>query len=481
MMGAARYWQRIQPFSLPLGMMFMMRGIWIVTLALFLAWVLWNAFQAIPAVDDFCYGYGGKLNGVLGNVIDVYQHWSGRYTATFLITLFGGSERTLLHYYFLVPLSILLLNIYAVRRLLSVFCEDRLIIWLGVSALLLAFFQMRQSLFWLAGGATYGIASGIFLLLIAEEFKILVGRVPATTKRLTALCAGTILLAGCNEGAMLAHIALLLPLALLHYTTHQSKKMLWVLAAAILAALVAGAAPGNFARASIMHEHLGVFQAVWLSLVMIVRRYLLALVLLIVVFHIFFRLFPSTKPAPAVAPSYKLVFVLLLFFALWAGIFARAYVMGDLGPSRTRTQDFMLIILMAFCMTRYGHFKWGLGGRVDHPGKPQNASQPAVWGIVMVTMVSLVLLGAYIRYPNQSWGQVMGDVRASAELRQFMDQRFFQVSQAGKSSSLEVDAYAAPRKPITFFSDITPDTQQWENTCFSNYFGLQQILTKTVH
>lgn len=187
MMGAARYWQRIQPFSLSLGMMFMMRGIWIVTLALFLAWVLWNAFQAIPAVDDFCYGYGGKLNGVLGNVIDVYQHWSGRYTATFLITLFGSSEGTLLHYYFLVPLSILLLNIYAVRRLLSVFCEDRLIIWLGVSALLLAFFQMRQSLFWLAGGATYGIASGIFLLLIAEEFKILVGRVPATTKRLTAL------------------------------------------------------------------------------------------------------------------------------------------------------------------------------------------------------------------------------------------------------------------------------------------------------
>lgn len=479
-MSFARYWQRIQPLSLSFGMMLVMRSIWIITLVLFFAWVFWNAFHAIPSVDDFCYGHGGHLNGVLGNVIDIYQHWSGRYTATFLISLFGNSERILLHYYFLVPLSILLLNVYAVRRLLSVFCENRLIIWLGVSALLLAFFQMRQSLFWLAGGATYGIASGIFLLLIAEEFKILVAQVPATTKRLLALCAGTILLAGCNEGAMLAHVALLVPLSLLYYIRHKSKKMLWVLGAAMLAALVAGAAPGNFARASIMHEHLGVFQAAWLSLVMIVRRYLVALVLLMVVFHVFFRLFPSTKPAPAVAPSYKLVFVLLLFFALWAGIFARAYVMGDLGPSRTRTQDFMLIILMAFSLARYGQAKWGLGG-VDYRGKPQSTSQPAVWGIAMVTMLSLVLLGAYIRYPNQSWGEVMADVRASAELRQFMDQRFAQVSQAGQSSSLEVDAYAAPRKPITFFSDITPDTQQWENTCFSNYFGLQQILTKPVH
>lgn len=440
---------------------------------LYFAWLIWNLWYSIPSVDDFCYGYGGHLHGILGNVAVIYQEWSGRYLATFFISLFAHSEQILLHHYYLVPLSILLFNLYALRSFLQALSENSVIVLLGMSALLMSFFQVRQSLYWLSGGATYGLACGIFLLLMAEEFKVFSAKVPLTKARAIAITLGSLLLAGCNEGAALGHLALLGPLTLLHYYHSKQKRIFWLLLGALFGVLLSSMAPGNFVRLSGMHEHMGILNAAWGALVLIGKRYLLALIILVLLLNILMRLFPARSIKASISAPHIIAFTVCMFFALWAGTFVRVYVMGDLGPSRTRTQDFMLVIMMAYCIVSYFNARRTTGQSTQPFIAPAQA-----FGMLMVIMFSTWLLSAFNLYPYQSWSQLITITRSSADLNQFMSQRF-DLALSSKGQSLEVPAY--PEKnlmPITYFSDITADEMHWENICFSNYFGLKSIIKK---
>ena len=441
---------------------------------LYFAWLLWNLRYAIPSVDDFCYGHGGHLHGVFGNVAVIYQEWSGRYLATFLISLFAYSEQILLNHYYLVPLSILVFNLYALRYFLHALSEHSVIVLLGMSALLLSFFQVRQSLYWLSGGATYGVACGIFLLLMAEEFKVFSGKVPLTAVRAVSIILGSIVLAGGNEGAAIGHLALLAPLTLLHYWHSKEKRIFCLLLGALAGVLISSMAPGNFVRLSGMHEHLGLLNAAWEALILIGRRYLLALIILVLLLHILMRLFAVRSMTKSISPPHIIAFTVCMFFALWAAAFVRVYVMGDLGPSRTRTQDFMLVIMMAYCIVSYFNTK-----RLTSEIRDCFISVPMAAGMLLVIMLSTWLLSAFSLYPYQSWGQLISTTRSSADLHKFMNQRFDQALHA-KGKNLMVSAYPEKKlKPITYFSDITNDEMHWENTCFSNYFGLKSIVKTT--
>lgn len=459
------------------GMIISARSVLIILASTYFVWLLWNLFYAIPSVDDFCYGYGGHIHGVFGNVAVIYKEWSGRYLATFIITLFAYFEHVLLNYYYLVPLSILLLNMYAIRYFLHAFSEKRVIVWLGVFALLMAFFQVRQSLYWLSGGATYGLACRIFLLLMAEEFKVFAGKVPLTASRIAAIILGTILLAGSNEGAALGHLALLGPLALMHYAYTKEKRVFYLLLGAVVGVLIAGLAPGNFARLSVMHEHIGFLSASWNALILIGKRYFLLLGVLVVMLYILMRLFPVssrqnlTSASQSLSTPHVIAFTVCIFFALWAGAFVRVYIMGDLGPSRTRTQDFMLVILIAFGIASYINAK-----RTVSKDEQRPISLSMVLGMKVIIILSTWLLSAFTLYPYQSWRQLITITKSSAELHQFMKVRFSQVSNA-KGKALEVPEYPVKKlMPITFFSDITYDEKKWENICFSSYFGMKSIV-----
>lgn len=447
------------------------RMTWLFTAILFLTWLLWNALHAVPSVDDFCYGYGEHVHGMFGNVISIYHDWSGRYLSTFLISAFAGSTHLLLQHYYAVPLFILLLNLIAAIHFVRAFAQLRFFMVLGLFVPIMAFFQLRQSLFWLSGGATYGVASGLLLLIMTEAFRIHTHQASPTPGRIGLMSCGALLLAGCNEGAMLASVALLTPLTLASFLRSGNKHLGWVLLAAIIGALIAGLAPGNFVRAALMPEKLSFIQATGLALELIVRRYLLALLALVVLWRIFMELFPFKPPLNTISRPHTITITLALFTALWAGIFARAYIMGDLGPSRTKTQDFMLIIVMAFFVARYTYLHY----LVQSDQAPLSSQR--TYGIAIITVVLIGMLTLFITYPHKSWKEVLMQVHASRDLHSFMEQRFA-TALAATHSKLEVSAYPRHLLPITFFSDITADPTHWENRCFSNYFQLQEVVTK---
>jgi uncharacterized membrane-anchored protein YitT (DUF2179 family) len=444
---------------------------WVLTAIVFLLWLVFNALNAVPSVDDFCYGYGEHVHGLVGNVIDIYHHWSGRYLSTFLISGFAGSAHLLLQHYYAVPFFILLLNLIATIHFVRAFAQSRFFMVLGFFVLLMTFFQLRQSLFWLSGGATYGVACGLFLLLITETVKVYTNQAVLTPARVGLMSCGALLLAGCNEGAMLANIAFLGSLTLAYYLREHDKRLGWVLLAAIIGGLIAGLAPGNFLRAALMPDKANILQAAWLALDLIIRRYLFAFLALVVLWRIFMELFPFKNRLSRISRPDTITIAIVLFAALWAGIFARAYIMGDLGPSRTKTQDFMLIIVMAFFIARFTYLNYL--AQPDQPG----LSWQRTYGIAAITVLMIGLLATFITYPHKSWREVIVQVQASQDLHSFMQQRFA-TAQASTDGKLQVSAYSRHLLPITFFSDITADPTHWENRCFSDYFQLREVVTK---
>ena len=58
---------------------------------------LYCGFFAIPSADDYFYSNFAKDNGFFNSQVKYYTGWNGRYTATFLITLFSLTNYE--HYY----------------------------------------------------------------------------------------------------------------------------------------------------------------------------------------------------------------------------------------------------------------------------------------------------------------------------------------------------------------------------------------------
>ncbi|OWY34444.1 DUF6056 family protein [Herbaspirillum aquaticum] len=427
------------------------------------AWIAWNAWHAIAAVDDFCYGYGAQERGLWSNLVFEYFNWGGRFAATVLISSFAGARTLLLDHYYLVPLTILLLNLLAARVFLSAVGLRSWSFYVLFCMMLLATFRMRESLFWLSGGATYGTACALLLLLMAQEWKIYSGAVEAKGMRLVWLALGGFLLAGFNEVASLVHLTLVVLLSG-SLLLRQRRGALYLLAAlgALAGTLVAGLAPGNFARAATTAHDTSLVSALLLSLGLLFKKYAATLILHSLIFFVIMwacRIAPWTRPQgwqPAV-----LIGVLLL--ALWAGIFPRAYALNELGPERSRTIDFLLVNVMAMIAAL-----WLNGKRSARDDTPR----PIVAGLLSVVVLGAVASAVLV--PAATVLPVWSGLQESAALRRLMDERIVTIEQSDHQSVV-VKAYTREPKPVTYFNDVLSDPRQWENICFANYFHLKEV------
>lgn len=450
----------------PARLSYVTRGLALSIAVLFLLWIFWNAFHAIPSADDFCYGFGARTRGIFQNVVTEYMTWGGRYTPAFLIGAFAASDKVLLHYYAVVPIFILIVNFLAVRHFLSTMNIKSGAFTLLFFVMLLATFRVRESLFWLAGGATYGIACALFLALIAEELRIFRGSFPLSDKRLAALSLGSLLLASFNETVMLAHIAMLLPLTLYCFAKKSNKAVAWMLAAAIIGALISGLAPGNFLRAATAPQHVNVLLAAANALLLIFSKYLAPLLVSVLLFFCLLALF---KPRREDELPSRIIFgaLIFLFFALWASIFARTFTLNDLGPERARTIDFMLVNVAAFLIALHLHARHHFTG---------TARRKSVIAVVLWLSMAAVAL-CLVFYPSRTWRPVIEGMQAAADLKALTAARF-DVAKKAQGTALEVTGYTHEPRPITFFNDIKANPAEWENACFSQYFELKEVRLK---
>jgi peptidoglycan/LPS O-acetylase OafA/YrhL len=181
--------------------------------------------------------------------------------------------------------------------------------------------------------------------------------------------------------------------------------------------------------------------------------------------------FALVKPRREIAFPARVVFGFSVFLvlALWASIFARTFVLNDLGPERARTIDFMLVNAMAFLIAAHLHAR-------RRPADQQKRKS-ALAGALFAGVTVLVVAG-FIFYPSHTWRPVVEGMTASADLKSLLSARFAAAGQA-RGKSLEVAGYTHEPKPITFFNEIKASPAEWENVCFARYFGLTEVRLRT--
>lgn len=445
----------------------------VIFLGICLAWIGFNTINAFPSVDDFCYGARAIEEGLIQSVSTEYSSWSGRYSATFFMSAFAGSS-ALLKAYFLVPLTILIANLFAAYHFLTKFSVcDKAYKFVFFMALI-SVFSFRESVFWLAGGFTYGLASAIFLVLIAQELNILfdclANKRNPSLKKTIVLCATSLLLAGFNETVMVAHIALLGQIFLfLTYKKRQSSTLYIIgamLFSAIAGALIVKYAPGISARATNLAEP-NLMRSIGKSFGWIFERYTHIFLISWLLFYSSLIVF-SPQRKTALEKKEFFITIIFLFFTLWAALFTRAYALNGSGPSRTHGIDLLLVSLIAFFAAWHAY-------QDNKDAVFQSRKLKPIFMSFAGIFITIIILrpGA----DNLSFAETLKSFKYSRPLKEFMLSRFKQ-AQLEKSKSLEVADFPNKNRSVTFFDDIQPDSKDWRNICFANYFQLIDVRLK---
>ena len=153
--------------------------------SLIIAIFLWCGLFAIPSADDYFYANFAKDNGLFGAQVKHYVEWSGRYIATFLITLFSITDY---EYYWIGPwfcILSLLISLYFIIKTVFVQIVDKLHPFRLALSFLALFLSIataeyghgvsviNEGFFWFSGAITYSGSLSLYLFLIALIVKMI--------------------------------------------------------------------------------------------------------------------------------------------------------------------------------------------------------------------------------------------------------------------------------------------------------------------
>jgi len=226
--------------------------------SLIIAIFLWCGLFAIPSADDYFYANFAKDNGLFGAQVKHYVEWSGRYIATFLITLFSITDY---EYYWIGPwfcILSLLISLYFIIKTVFVQIVDQLHpfrLTLSFLALFLSIATagyghgvsvINEGFFWFSGAITYSGSLSLYLFLMALIVKMIRQENAATNFILTIML--TVLVVGLNETAMFLVCITLIPILLRFGDKIGWKKAITLITIIIICSLVVFLAPGNDVR-----------------------------------------------------------------------------------------------------------------------------------------------------------------------------------------------------------------------------------------
>ena len=219
---------------------------------------LYCGFFAIPSADDYFYANFARDNGFFNSQVRYYTGWSGRYTATFLITLFSLTNY---EHYWLTPWgSIISLSLSLFIFLNTVLSDIRKnlnisLLTLSLMALYLSIKTagydhgvtvINEGFFWFTGSITY-LGSLVFYLIMVSSLIWLVRGYYTILNYCTCLLL-SVLIIGMHETAMFMVCITILPwLFLKHHQIGMAKSIIWAILI-IIFSLVVYLAPGNNVR-----------------------------------------------------------------------------------------------------------------------------------------------------------------------------------------------------------------------------------------
>ena len=242
---------------------------------------------------------------------------------------------------------------------------------------------------------------------------------------------------------------------------------------ATVGALIVFSAPGNAVRASVL-RHQGIPEPEFLasilpSLQWVIKTYstffLLTTTLFVAALLLFFP--SSSDQQQANIPRYVWV---PFFAALWASAFTRFYSIAGISAGRVRTVDYAITTFLCLLVALELH------KRLVKITQSRQLSQ--AWLIVLTLGAATALFSRPVQ-DKLRFSSVFHDIQAEINLNRYMVHRFRKLPTDGQF--VDVSYPDVKRDAITFFDDITPDSNDWKNKCFASYFKLDKVTLVANH
>lgn len=431
--------------------------------------IAWQAVLSFPSADDFCFGYDAIRKGIAQTTVDLYMNWTGRYTSNYIIAWSSASKTILTADYFIFPALIIAANILALGYAIRQIGINSKIFAFVMAVILISGYSLRETVFWLSGGITYGLGCALFVTMIGAEYTLFTRSVSKPRTGMLVCSVSAILLAGFNETIMVAHVALL---SLLVLTCLICKKdavapLSFILASATIGACIVALAPGNSIRETAeSFGHAPLLAALAKSFAWLLYQHLnFGLTIVLVVYSALIVLAPKVNTEAN--PRMSWYFAAFLCIAAWAGIFTRYYVIGDYGPVRTRTVDTAIIFVMCLIIAVNLYLATNRIIRGFLKVAPQ-----------LILFVVVAFLVAVLGQPVPDSGSLRASLSAARyayPLKKYIEDRFVKINAIHDGGPALVADYPDKKQALTFFADIGPDPEHWRNKCFSGYFGLKEV------
>lgn len=211
-----------------------------------------------PSADDFCYTHLANSQGFWPTQIAQFFDWSGRFTATALLTIAPIDYQDLTVYRILPALLFLLFgaSVFLVVNNLLPFISIRDKSLLAFAVFFLYIInapQITEAFYWMAGAVTYQLASILSLLLFSLILHL--QREKDRRKKVFFTCLGGLLcvaITGLNEISMIILCTILFLWLVIDFYVKRSLNMnlAILLVIAVIASGIVVTAPGNFVRMS---------------------------------------------------------------------------------------------------------------------------------------------------------------------------------------------------------------------------------------
>lgn len=434
-----------------------------------------------PASDDFCYTNYIRDNQFWAAQVKHYFIWTGRFTATFLLTI-DPIDLEDLTVYRILPITLLILFgisiFFFIKSLLPDLArKDQNILSLLILFLYLYYIpNTAEAFYWRAGSLTYQLASTLSLFLFATIRNLQQQQSPLKKIILTILaCLLAVFTIGLNETSMII-ILVIVSLWTFGWIILRKKKrveMAIILFVTIAATTTVVVAPGNAVR---MAEKSEKFQflfslvgAIKIALVDILR-WIPMPVLLVALFSPLFN-----RIGAAVNTRYNLNWMrpwhlfmggLFLFFFLVITYFPSFWSQGGRPPYRTINVIYLLFILSTFFLASF-FFAYLQYKKTPVPQIPSGAQ-------LLLVMITLSIV---VAKPNNIREAYLDVIEGTAYYyNREMHERYLLLENCSRDTCT---IPALKNKPKTILSSDLSSNPSHEsyyyNACIADHFGIQKV------
>ena len=449
-----------------------------------------------PKSDDLCYASRLRELGYFEAVRWFYYQWQGRYAANDILHLIGYLDYlTLLTWYWLVPISLILAIIFSTYVLLdalnrfvleSALRRSQVVVAsiLLTSIYLVSLDRPSEVLYWLSASVTYQLANVLVTIWLATLIHFYFAKTKAKKFFLfTASGLLLLLVVGLNEVMMAVTLSFLglsvLSLCFSHYENRTSSykvMLMCLLVIAIIASLVVILAPGNSIRIPAEERRWGWHQAnsIWELLQAGFSTTIWAAIstvrwLLKQPYH-YFAIFLALVLAASFSRGVQeyieskclLWFPIISFVLIWVAAFTCFYL--GIEPPARAIACIYVIFWLSFIpsgVVLMRHYGWELHGRG------------------LMTVLKIALVGSMLLHPYHT--QAMQDFKDVVLYRLQLQERERIVSSAIQEGRRDVVVPRLMRVPTTFNLpnlDLSEDKSSTYNKCYASYRGLNSIVAR---